>query len=239
MADKVGSMKPKPIEDFKAGPHDTISEAQYERWQGVVLSNIRKHEKWSPLVVKQWTKKSTVNRGITVNDDSGQTPAVQAGHIDSLLQFVSHYGPAALQREIQTRSPSLEAVWKLIKTWAGIKSTGTSHQAYYHAKKSYDPTTISHTDFYYKLVNAKEDCLLRTDGDVRYEGIRPQVDEELTACNKSDVVLDWLDCIGGAALVDYIFRVFSKDLGTKTLHDIRQRIIDNIDTLLMEAENTA
>jgi hypothetical protein len=46
-------------------------------------------------------------------------------------------------------------------------------------------------------------------------------------------VLDWIDCIGGAPLVDHIFRVFSKDLATETLHDVRQRIIDNIETLVM------
>ena len=239
MAEKIGSMKPKPIEDFKVGPYDKITEAQFDRWQGVLLSNVRKHDKWAPLIAKQWNKKSTVNRGIVNNDAQGQTPAVQAGHIDSLLQYISHYGPAVLQREIQSRCLSLDNVWKLIRTWAGIKSTGITHQAYYQAKKSYDPTTISYTDFYYKLMNAKEDCLLRANGEVKYEGEIPQADEEFTACNKSDVVLDWLDCVGGAALVDHVFRVFAKDLCNETLHDIRQRIIDNIETLIMEAENTA
>jgi hypothetical protein len=39
--------------------------------------------------------------------------------------------------------------------------------------------------------------------------------------------------------VDHVFRVFAKDLGTVTLHDSRQRIIDNIETLIMEVETTA
>lgn len=39
--------------------------------------------------------------------------------------------------------------------------------------------------------------------------------------------------------MDHVFRVFAKDLGTVTLHDSRQRIIDNIETLIMEVETTA
>ena len=120
--------------------------------------------------METWSKMSTTDRGLVHNAVHNQTPEVQVSHIDSLLQYISHYGPSALQREIQTHVTSLNNIWKLIRTWAGIKSTGTSHQAYYKAKKNFDPTSTSYTDFYYKLLNAKEDCLLTSAGGIRYEG---------------------------------------------------------------------
>ena len=99
--------------------------------------------------------------------------------------------------------------------------------------------TTSYTDFYYKLFNAKEDYLLTTTGLVQYEGSTVERNEDLTPCNQSDVVLNWIECIGGAPLVDHVFCVFSKDLATETLHDVKQKIIDNIETLVTEAEHTS
>ena len=64
-------------------------------------------------------------------------------------------------------------------------------------------------------------------------------DEDLTPCNWSDVILDWLDTIGGIPLVHHVFHTFSKDLATETLYNIRKRITDNIKTLMMEAEDTS
>jgi hypothetical protein len=51
--------------------------------------------------------------------------------------------------------------------------------------------------------------------------------------------LDWLEAVGGPQLQEQVFRVYSKDLETCTLTDIRIRISDNLKVLLAEAENTA
>ena len=65
------------------------------------------------------------------------------------------------------------------------------------------------------------------------------INEDLTPCSRSDVVLDWLDTIGGTTLIHHVFRSFSKDLVTETLFNIKKRIVYNIKTLMMEAENTS
>lgn len=125
--------------------------------------------------------------------------------VKNILAYISHYGPTTLHRDIQHRSVSLDNMWEKIKTWPGIQSTGNSHHTYYDIRRSFKHYTILYTDLYYKLFNAKEDCPLTTTGAVTYQGARVTVNERLTACNQSDIVLDWLGTIGGPALVAHIF----------------------------------
>ena len=49
-------------------------------------------------------------------------------------------------------------------------------------------------------------------------------------------MLDWMDAIGGAKLVNQTFRGFSKELESESLADLRQRISDNLQSLISEAE---
>ena len=83
-----------------------------------------------------------------------------------------------------------------------------------------------------------EDSLLRTrasGGTVRYNGEFPTEDEDLTPTLESTVVGDWLATLGGAALQDLVIRVYAKDLETESLADLRERITDNLETLMAEA----
>ena len=81
-------------------------------------------------------------------------------------------------------------------------------------KHSYDPSgNLTPTDFSLSLRNAKEDCLLLKTahgGNVKFHGSVPTDDEDLTPTLESDVVLDWLDSLGGTKLVEHTFRVFAK-----------------------------
>ena len=55
----------------------------------------------------------------------------------------------------------------------------------------------------------------------------------------SQVVLDWLEAVGGPPLIEHVFRVYNKDLQMETLYDIRQAIMDSIETLITESTNAA
>ena len=79
--------------------------------------------------------------------------------------------------------------------------------------------------------------MLRRDGRIKYEGEDVLVDEIMSSVDKSQVVLDWLYAIGGSALVEHVFQVFSKNLEGKTLHDLKQHLLDSIMRLKIEAEN--
>ena len=232
---KIGQIKPFRIEEKKEGPLNKVSEVSFTKWRGCMLANIKKEEKWHPFLTSEWSAKKTTNRGL-----DGAEAAANSLLIDAMLEYVSQYAPNCLYRDITLRSKSLEAVWTLVRDWAGLKTVGSYHQTYYQVRRSYDPNgDVSAVDFFFELRNAKEDCLLRcaaSGGSVRFRGAIPAADEELSATMESDVVGDWIEAIGGPSLLEHVFRVFSKDLETETLADVRQRIADNLVSLKVEAQ---
>ena len=237
MAGSTKNIKPTQIEELKKWPHDLITENQFERWQAVILTLITKDTNWAPLITQVWANKSVANRNL--NDKEGRTATQKCSDVNECFEYISHYGPVHIQRDIQCTATSLANVWKRIRAWAEIQTTGNSHLTYYHVKRSFDHGSFSYTDFYYKLLHTKEDCLLLVAGNVTFKGARCVTDEELKPLPPSDVVLDWMHAIGGPTFVEHVFHVFAKILATETLHDIWQRILNNVNTLIMEAKNTS
>ena len=227
MASKIGQLKPFMLEEKKEGASRTVSETTVNKWKGCILANVKKEEKWIPFISKKWKPKKVPNRGLT-----GSSADADSLQIDTLLEYISQYAPNALYRDITQRSTSLDEVWLLIRNWAGLKSSGSKQQTYYAVKHSFDPNgDLSHTDFFFTLRNAKEDCLLLSSdngGKISFKGSIPKEDEDLTPTLESDIVLDWMDAVGGSNLVNNVFKTFAKELETESLADLRQRISDNM-----------
>jgi len=59
---KIGQLKPFMIEEKKEGPTRSVSEVTANKWQGCMLANIKKEEKWTTLIEKTWKTKKTENR---------------------------------------------------------------------------------------------------------------------------------------------------------------------------------
>ena len=238
MATKVGHLKPFYIEDKKEGPAQTITDATFTKWQGCILSNIRKEEKWAPFVTTEWGTNKVQNRGF--NSD---TAVADAQQVDLMLAYVAQYAPSVLYRDITQRSISLSSVWAVIRQWAGLKASGCKLYTYYQLKENFDRNgDLTYNDFFFALRNAKEDCLLLSranGGKVKFNGTVPNTDEDLTPTLESDVVLDWLHALGGSKLADHVFRIFSKELETETLADIKQRVSECLPALLSESELNA
>ena len=73
-------------------------------------------------------------------------------------------------------------------------------------------------------------------GKISFEGtVPPDDDKEFTPALEAVVTSNWIEAIGGKALLNHIFVVYSKDLMTESLADIRLRIIDNLDNLRSSA----
>ena len=53
---------------------------------------------------------------------------------------------------------------------------------------------------------------------------------------KSLVVLDWLDAIGGPALVEHVHRVYATELEAVTLSSLQSRIWKKLDALVREVD---
>jgi len=118
----------------------------------------------------------------------------------------------------------------------------TPQEKYFQLKRSFDPDCdITPDDFYFVLRSCKADCLLKgvhCGGNVTFHGKIPEHDEQLTPALESDIVMDWLEAIGGVELLEHVFRVFSKDLEKETLADLRPRISDCLETLQHDINQT-
>ena len=169
MSSKIGQLKPFMIEDKKEGPTNSVSETTANKWKGCILANIKKEEKWLPHISTSWAQKKVPNRGFT-----GVDAATKCTQVDAMLEYISQYAPNALYRDITKQATSLEAIWTLIRNWAGLKTSGCKQQTYFKVKHSFDPNgELSTTDFFFFLRNAKEDCLLLSEnsgGKIKFRG---------------------------------------------------------------------
>lgn len=112
-----------------------------------MLANIRKEEKWAPLISKTWHPKKMINRGF-----QGSDAANTSNLVDAVLEYVSQYAPNALYRDIVKRATSLDAVWTLVRNWARLKTSGCKQQVYLLVKKSFSSSDdLSPTNFFFSL----------------------------------------------------------------------------------------
>ena len=232
---KAGQLKPFMLEEKKDAHSRSVSEVTFNKWQGCMLANIKKEEKWLQLLSTTWQSKKSENRGFTGADADSK-----ATQVDMMLEYVAQFAPNHLYRDITNRATSLSAIWTLVRNWAGLKTSGCKQQTYYAMKNSYDPNgDLTATDFFFSLRNAKEDCLLlsrENGGKIKFQGFLPTEDEDLTPTLESDIVLDWMDAVGGSKLVENVFKSFSKELETESLADLRQRITECLSSLMNDTE---
>ena len=148
MGDKSGSLKPFYLEEKKSGPRGIILETTASKWKQVCLQNMRKDDKWRPLLGIVWDCRA-VSKGLVDGADE-QANVTKATNVDAMLTYVAQYAPEALFRDITRRSNGLADVCKCIWEWANLKTTGTKHQVYAQLRRSYihgsdnmSPTTSS------------------------------------------------------------------------------------------------
>ena len=144
---KVGQLKPFMLEEKKEGPDNTISETTFNKWKGCMIANVKKEDKWLPFVSQTWLSKKEKNHGL-----KGEKADSESNLIDGLLEYVAQYAPNALYRDITRRATSLESIWILVRKWAGLKTSGSKHHAYYKVKNSYSATgDLTPNDFFFTL----------------------------------------------------------------------------------------
>ena len=70
-------------------------------------------------------------------------------------------------------------------------------------KHSFDPEKTSFNDHYWALRDLKISSLMTVDSGVSFNGARLTEDEEITPSLENQVVVDWLESIGGIKLVKF------------------------------------
>ena len=227
-------MKPYNLGDLKA-KKPILTDVDIAQWKEIIVTNIKAENTWLKFINQTWKAKGETDRGI-VGDDA----ATKAIALERMLSFIASHAPSYTFREITARCKSLADVWNIIRRWAGVRASCSKQLNYAKLKMAYDPRgNQTPQEFYFQLRDSKEDCLITVSSGVKVNGEILIKDEILTPCLESDIVLDWLQAIGGVPLVDHVFRVFSKDLESHSLADLQERISDTLSTLITESESTA
>ena len=130
---KAGQLKPFMLEEKKDAHSRSVSEVTFNKWQGCMLANIKKEEKWLQLLSTTWQSKKTENRGFTGADADSK-----ATQVDMMLEYIAQFAPNHLYRDITNRATSLSAIWTLVRNWAGLKTSGCKQQTYYAMKTSFE-----------------------------------------------------------------------------------------------------
>ena len=240
MESKATSLKPFHLEEKKSGPKSTIQDATYRKWQQTLEANIRRNEDWVRVLNQTWNHNED-NLGMEARVGANAASAeTLANHVLGILTYIATYAPNCLYRDITKRCSSVKEVWEKVRDWANLSSVSTGFHTYAQLQHSYDAKgDLSPNDFYFLLRDAAEDCLLVKNGKVQYNDKPNTRNEPMSQFVESSVVKDWLIAIGGLQLLNQVFRVYSKELETQTLADLRRRIADNISVLQAEAESSA
>ena len=226
-------MKPFSL-DARKVTKPVLTDVDLAQWKEVIMANVKSEEDWVPLIGLEWKNYKAVNRGLLVGDD---LPG-QARKLQKMITFIATYAPSSLFKEITQRSTSLAAIWEVVRKWAGVRASSSKHLTYARLRLSFDPAgNQTYQELYYNLRDAKENCLISATSAIKFDGKALTEDEELTPCIEADIIVDWLQAIGGQPLLELVFRVYAKELEAASLADLQERISDNLPSLITEAES--
>ena len=240
MESKASSLKPFHLEDKKSGPKSTIQEATFQKWQQTLEANIRNNDNWARVINQTWNH-AQENLGMPGRaGPHAATPQQQRDHVMAMVTYIATYAPNCLFRDITKRCKSVKEIWAKTRDWANLSTTSSGFLTYAQLQQDYDPNgDMTPNDFYFLLRDAAEDCLLVNNGSIKWLGKDNDADEPMAQFEESTVVKDWILAIGNIQLLQQVYRVYSKELETETLADLRRRIADNLSVLQAEAESSA
>ena len=222
------------IEDRKRQTGIATTEVDVFQWKSTLLEELRKNNDFTTHLAlgATWGLAKEVHRGFKGDDAQAEAKSVEA-----LLTKIASFAPRCLVRSINKRTTCLEDIWSLVRDWAGIQNTGSKHLDYFRIKKSWiDNGNETKQEFFYRLKDSMEDTLVTSEDRISENGALIAVDEELTPCLNSIVVMDWIEAIGGAPLVEHVYRSYAKDLESNTLGSLQTRISKNMEALLVEMQ---
>ena len=235
MAASYKSSKLFNIEDRKRHTGKPTTEVDIFQWRSTLLEELRKNDQFTDHLktTATWKPPKSDNRGF-----AGTDAEKKAKQVDDMLTKIASYSPSCLVRAISKRTTCLEDIWALVRDWAGIQTTGSRHLDYYRVKQSWKPDgEETKQEFFYRLKDSMEDTLIVATDNIAEDGRRINEDEDMTPCLNSIVVMDWIDAIGGAPLVEHVHRVYAKDLETVTLGSLQSRVSKNLDSLIHEIDD--
>ena len=145
--------------------------------------------------------------------------------IDSILLKIGTYGPKSIFIDITKRATSYKKIFDAIKRVCGFPVPGAQLIQYMCVKNSFDSSgSETFNDFYWRLRDEKIASLMTVESGITFRGRALTQDEEITPSLENQVVVDWLEGIGGVKLVKYIGHEYTKELEKAAIHDLQETI---------------
>ena len=228
MADQTKNIKPIKLDSLRP-----INERKFFQWKETILSFLKTNKDFHEFLKddRKWTARNDA-------DNRGEDESTKEIALDTLINHLATYGPEALVHDIVNESDSVNYVFNKIRSMFQLKVSGASILKYAQMKKTFKHAgEESYQDFYYKLRACRYETLNKKDQIVTYKGKTVTANEKMSCAIECGIVIDWLEAID-ERLVEYIGRVYSRDLQSITLYDLQETIADNLDELLTEIKNT-
>ena len=218
---------PKPEKPYKFDSiPKPVTQTDLTQWELTLWDYLKSINRYKRFIKKEatWKTEKVANRGFTADDagDTKLTAEEKADIMDSILLKLGTYGPKSLFIDITKRSTSFKYIWNAVRKVCGFPVPGAKLIQYMTLKHSFDPAKSSFNDHYWALRDLKIACLLTKDSDVTFNGQKIQDDEEITPSLENQVVVDWLESIGGIKLIKFIGHEYAKELETVSLFDLQE-----------------
>lgn len=218
---------PKPEKPYKFDSiPKPITQTDLTQWQLTMWDYLKSIGRYKRFIKKDltWGAENVINRGFTsdVEGTTKLTAEEKADIIDSILLKIGTYGPKAIFIDITKRSNSFKFIWNSIRKVCGFPVPGAKLIQYMTLKHSFDPSTTSYNEQYWAMRDMKIECLLSKDSSITFNGSKVEKDEEITPSLENQVVVDWLESIGGIKLIKFVGQEYAKELEKISLFDLQE-----------------
>ena len=223
---------PKPEKPYR---FDTIPKpvtaTDYAMWESTLWDYLKSIKSYRKLLKKDltWTHDETNNRGMVDDTTGPEASRVSAEDkmlaLESIILKIASYGPKSIFIDVTKRLTSYKEIFAAIKRVSGFPVQGVQLIQYMCVKNSFDITgKESFNDFYWRLRDEKIASLMTRESGITYRGRILDNDEEITPSVKNQVVVDWLEAIGGIKLVKFVGQEYAKELKKTSIYDLQETL---------------
>ena len=142
-----------------------------------------------------------------------------------------------LYKDIIEETTKTSDIFKILRNYYQFAPSESTFLKFSAIKRETTAGTLERPlHLYLRLRQFIRDNLLLSSGKIQHDGAVPSRDEVLSPTTERLIVLRWLEILH-PCLPSHVAHVFAQDLQTKSLKDLQPRINEQIEDLLIQAQN--
>lgn len=164
----------------------------------------------------------------------GLASAVERQQLERMLGIIASLAPPFLHGDIVEDSVSLIDIYKKIRAYYSFASNESTFIKFHEIRREIidgQPERPQH--LYCRIRQFVRDNLLKSDGSLMHDGVKPTSDEKMSPTVDRLIVLRWMELLH-PRLPALVARVFSGELQQRTLKDLQPSIVNQLEELLAE-----